>query len=99
MVILIIIPSVFPAEWAITQIMASIGLSAKLMLIIVVLAAIRVEGKHVFDFAELATKGTPWNMLMMTVTIMAFVGLLATPATGLSAFLGSMLAPILMVFL
>lgn len=94
MVILIIIPSIFPAEWAITQIMASIGLSAKLMLIIVVLAAIRVEGKHVFNFAELATKGTPWNMLMMTVTIMAFVGLLATPATGLSAFLGSMLAPI-----
>lgn len=94
LIIALVLPSVCPKEWAWVQAWSSIGLSAKFMLIIVALATVKINGKFVFNFAELATKGVPWNMMMMTVTIMAFVGLLATPATGLSVFLGNLLAPI-----
>lgn len=94
LIILIMIPSTLPAELGITKALASVGLSAKMLMVFVGLSLVRVKGEHIFNFAELATKGTPWNMIMMTVSIMAFVGLLATPATGLSAFLGAMLSKI-----
>lgn len=94
LIVFLLIPSIFPDTWKITQFFSSIGLSAKIILVFVLLSFAKANGEHVFNFAELAVKGVNWNMVIMTTTIMAFVGLMALPETGISQFLSTLLTPV-----
>ncbi len=94
MIFLLLIPSIFPSSWAFTQFFSSIGLTPKLIMVFIFLAFIKINGEHIFKFGELAVKGVNWNMVIMTVSILAFVGLMAKPETGISIFLSNLLTPI-----
>lgn len=94
MIVFLLIPSVLPSSWGITQLFSAMGLSNKLILVFIILSFVKVKNEHVFNFAELATKNVNWNMVIMSTSIMAFVGLMATPETGISAFLSNVLSPI-----
>ena len=69
------------------------GLSLKAIVVFFVLGLIKVKGEPVFKFGELATRGIPWNMVMMTCGIMSFVALLGSEQAGIGAFLGKILTP------
>lgn len=94
LIFMLLIPSIFPESWAVTQAFDGMGLSNKLIILFVALSFIKIKGTHIFNFAQLATKNVNWNMLAMTATILAFVGLMALPETGISAFLSNLLTPI-----
>lgn len=94
LVILLLLPSILPASWGFTAALTQLGLSNKLILVFLVLSFIRIEDKPAFDFISLANKGMQWGTLIMTMCILAFVNLLGSPATGISAFLNQILAPL-----
>ncbi|MDO4280986.1 MAG: SLC13 family permease [Peptococcaceae bacterium] len=94
LIIVLVVPSLLPAENIIRVVSNNLGLGLKAALIFLVLGLIRIDGRQVFKFGELATKGVPWNMVMMTAGILSFVSLLGSDATGISAFLGKMLTPL-----
>lgn len=94
LIILLVVPSLFPADNIINIIGAKMGLSLKAILVFTVLGVIKIRGQRIFNFGELATKGVPWNMVMMTAGIMTFVSLLGSEDAGIGAFLGKILTPV-----
>ncbi len=94
LIVFLLIPSILPDSLVLTQFFNAMGLQNKLILIFIIISFIRIDSKPVFNFAELAVKGVNWNMIIMTMSIMAFVSLLALPATGISAFLAKILTPV-----
>ena len=93
LILVIVIPSVLPVGNPIRTFSDSMGLSMKAALLFAVLGLIKVDGKQVFNFPQLASKGVPWNMVMMICAIYCFVGLLGNEAAGISAFLGQLFTP------
>lgn len=94
LIIILVVPSLLPVGNFLRDISDLLGLSLKAMIIYFVLSLIKVDGKYIFKFGELATKGVPWNMVIMTCGIMSFVSLLGDERTGISAFLGKVLTPV-----
>lgn len=94
LIILLLLPSVLPSDWTVAIMLSKMGLSNKMFLVFLVLSFVPVDKKPAFNFVTLATKGVNWHNLIMTMCILAFVGLLGNPGTGISAFLGQLLSPV-----
>ena len=93
LVVAIVVPSVLPVGNPIRDFSDLMGLSMKGALLFAVLGLIKVNGKQVFNFGQMASKGVPWNMVMMMSAIYCFVGLLGNENAGISAFLGKLFTP------
>ena len=93
-ILLYLVPSILPAGNAIRAVFDKMGLSLRLVIVMIVLSLIKVNGKHIFHFSSLAAKGVPWDMVMMLIGILSFVGLLSSPDAGISAFLAKTLTPL-----
>ncbi len=93
-ILLYLVPSILPAGNAIRAVFDQMGLSLRLVIVMIVLSLIKVNGNHVFRFSPLAAKGVPWDMMMMIIGILSFVGLLSNPDAGISAFLAKTLTPL-----
>ena len=94
LILILVVPSLLPADNPIRWASDTMGLAMKACLIFLVLSLIKVNGNYIFKFGELATKGVPWNMVMMTCGIMTFVGLLGSDKAGIGAFLGKLFTPL-----
>ena len=92
-IIVLLVPSLLPATNPIRVISDTMGLSIKGALICLALVFIKVDGKPVFEFDKMVFKGVPWNMMMMIIGILSFVGLLGNPDAGISAFLAMVFTP------
>lgn len=92
-ILVLLVPSLLPATNPIRVISDTMGLSIKGALICLVLVFIKVDGKPVFNFEQMVIKGVPWNMMMMVIGILAFVGLLGNADAGISAFLAQVCTP------
>lgn len=92
-IIILVVPGLLPQDNIIYIISAKMGLTLKTVVLFALLGLIRIDGKQVFDFGKLATKGVPWNMVMMCIGILTFVALLGKPEAGISAFLGAVFTP------
>lgn len=92
-ILLLLVPSLLPAGNPVRVISDTMGLSIKGALVCLVLVFIKVDGKPVFQFDQMVIKGVPWNMMMMIIGILSFVGLLGNPDAGISAFLAQIFTP------
>ena len=93
LILALVIPSLLPKDNIVAVISAKMGLSLKAAALFVVLSLIRVDGKQIFNFGQLASRGVPWNMMVMVIGILTFVALLGKPEAGISAFLGAVFTP------
>lgn len=93
LILLILVPSVMPKTSFIGQLSAATGLTIKTLLIFLVLSFITKDGKAIFELPKLASKGVPWNMVLMVFGIMGFVSLLGSADAGISAFLAKTFTP------
>ncbi|MEL7567217.1 MAG: SLC13 family permease [Dehalobacterium sp.] len=93
-IIMLLVPSVLPKDHPVFQIYLRMGAAGILIGIFAVLSLIQVKGQRVFNFAELATKGVPWNMVMMIAVILAIGGSLMHESTGIKAFLEQNMVPL-----
>lgn len=93
-ILVLLVPSLLPTTNPIRVISDTMGLSIKGALICFALVFIKVDGKPVFNFEKMVVKGIPWNMMMMIIGILSFVGLLGNADAGISALLAQVFTPL-----
>ncbi|MCB8815254.1 SLC13 family permease [Desulfosporosinus shakirovi] len=91
---LLLLPSLLPKTTALYQVLNNMGVVGVIVLVFTALSLVKVDGENIFDFAALARAGIPWNMLAMTLIILAIGGCLMNPATGINAYLQQNLTPL-----
>ncbi len=94
LVLVILIPSCFPADSAINLFSKKFGLSGKLLLIFAVLQIIRINGKPACPFVQIAKQGINWKLMLMVADILVFSSLIGTDAVGINLFLADALGPV-----
>lgn len=94
LVLLILLPSCFPADSAIAILSSRFGLSGKLLLIFAVLQLIQIDGEPACSFVKIAKKGIDWKLMMVVANILTFSALIGSEKAGISHFLEDVLAPL-----
>ncbi|CDX00826.1 SLC13 family permease [Desulfitobacterium hafniense] len=94
-IVLLLLPSILPKGNAFANLLNHMGVVGVIVLVFGVLSLIKSNGQNIFNFAALATKGVPWNMVAMVLVILAIGGCLMNPKTGVNEFLQLNVAPIL----
>lgn len=90
-----IAPSFLPEHWAIVQIINDLNLVGFTMLVIVVLAIIKVDGKPVLDTARVTKECVMWDLYLLVVVAVFFSNCLMVDETGIKPWLVSTLTPII----
>lgn len=93
LIVALFLPNMLPADMALRAALKAIGNSGLSLIVFGIWALIKVDGKRVFNVAEMG-KTLNWNMLLMVMCIFGFIALLSNPATGISAFIGANLGPV-----
>ena len=84
-----------PEGWALKSYLNTIGLAGLVMLCIVLASIIRVDGKPLINFIEMATQGIQWNVFLITAFSIPLMTLLTNSETGIMPSLMTVLMPIL----
>ncbi len=84
-----LLPGLLPAGNAVKVILDQMGLSIKVIAVLLVLSFIKVDGKPVMNFAELATKSISWPMMLMMAVIFVFIGMLSDSSLGIMPYIAS----------
>ena len=88
------IPNLLPSGMPLQATLKGLGNSGITILVFAFWSLLKIDGKRVFEFGELAKSGINWNQLFLVVGVFAFIALLSNPATGISAFIGAYLGPV-----
>lgn len=94
-VVLLLAPSFIPKGSELATFYNSFGSAGIALLFFIVITLMYYKNKPVLNFADLATKNVPWNMLMMVAVIFAIGGCLINEKTGIAAFLSQNVVPAL----
>ena len=94
LVLIILIPSCFPADASIALWSKKFGLSGKLLAIFAVLQMIHINGKPACNFVQIAKKGINWNLMVVVADVLVFSSVMGTDAVGINLFLADALSPI-----
>ena len=94
LVLVILIPSCFPAESIVNVWSKKFGLSGKLLAIFAILQLIRLNGKPACAFVQIAAKGISWKLMLVVCDVLVFSSLIGTDAVGINLFLAGGLSPI-----
>lgn len=84
-----------PEGTALKPIVTSIGLAGLEMLILVITLLIKVDGKPLISFNEMAKAGMQWNAYMLVVFALPLMTLMTNESTGITASIMSVLTPLL----
>ena len=76
LILLILLPSCFPADSAIVGLSKQFGLSGKLLLVFAVLQLIHIKGEPACSFVKNAQKGVDWKLMMVVANILTFSALI-----------------------
>lgn len=96
MIVLTMLPSIFPKGSSIAVFFNTIGTSAFVLLICAGITLFRdKEGKPYFTFQELGAKGVFWGLMFMVATAITVGTALSSPDTGFSATFVSMFTSVL----
>ena len=94
-VVLLLAPSFIPKGSELATFYNSFGSAGIALLFFIIITLMYYKNKPVLNFADLATKNVPWNMLMMVAVILAIGGCLINEKTGIAAFLSQNVVPAL----
>ena len=94
LVLIILIPSFFPADALVSVWSKKFGLSGKLLAIFAILQLIRLHGKPACNFVQIAKNGISWKLMLIVCDILVFSSLIGTDAVGINLFLADAIGPI-----
>lgn len=90
-----IIPSVLPKTWAITQLFSKAGIvGVAVILTVAILILCKEDGEPFAKFGSLVS-GVNWDMVCLTGGIMVIAAALISGGTGVIAFLSAIVIPLL----
>ena len=93
--IVLFIPGCLPKSWAIVQVLSGFGNTGITITAIIGMLIIQVDHEPLLDFRKAASGGISWDILMMVIMITMMSGNLSSEATGIAAFIGQTLTPVL----
>ena len=94
MVVLMLIPSLLPAEFFLAKILNCIGTTGTIILILIIMMLVHVDGKALLNFREAINSGMQWDVVILTAAVMPFSGIVTSDATGIKLFLQDLLVPV-----
>ena len=94
-VVMLLAPSFIPKGTDLYTFYNNFGSTGIALLYFVILMLLYHKDKPAVNFAELATKNVPWNMVMMVAVILAIGSCLINEKTGIQAFLTQNVVPAL----
>jgi len=95
LLVMMIAPSVMPADNAIVMLLNNLGTTGCFMLICVFMCFTPVDGKYLFSFEDAMQNGLPWGVYFMLATAYLLSGLLVAPDTGITATILPMVQSVL----
>lgn len=81
-IVMMLLPSILPSDWAFTTLFAAIGPSGTLMLLLVLMMWIRLEGVPLLNFQK-AAPAIQWEAVILTATAMPISYLMISEETGI----------------
>ena len=93
--VMLLAPSFIPKGTDLYTFYNSFGSIGVALLYFVILMLMYHNNKPVMNYADLATKNLPWNLLMMVAVILAIGSCLTNEKTGIQAFLTQNVVPAL----
>lgn len=94
LVTLMVLPSILPKSFFLTKFISGIGNTGVCILLVLVMAAIRVDGKPLLDFKKMVDRGMLWGILVLLAVVQPLSTALTSEETGVTAFLMQMMDPI-----
>lgn len=94
-VVMLLAPSFIPKGTELATFCNNFGSCGVALLFFLIVCLMYRKNKPVVNFADLATKNVPWNMLMMVAVILAIGGCLINDKTGIAPFLSTTVVPML----
>lgn len=95
LVLLMCGPSLMPKTWALQQLLQTWGMLGCAVLVVVIICAVRVDGKPLVSFPQLAKEGVPWEVIVLFASIMAMAAAIQKPEVGIMDALVALLSPML----
>lgn len=90
-----IVPSFLPDEWLFTQIFSTLGTTGTIMIVMAAMCFLKIKGKPLCNFQEMARKGISWDAIMLTATVLPVTGALSDDAaTGFITTITEVVGPI-----
>ena len=94
LVVLLLIPAFLPGDFAVVRFLKNIGNTGICMFLIGVMCFIRVDGKPLLRFKTMVDDGVAWGIIFILAMMQPLSGAMATPESGITAFLMSVLEPL-----
>ena len=94
LIVLLLVPSVLPQTFFLAALLKKLDAVGTAMLLVVVMCALKVDGKPILNFKEVCSKGMQWDVLMLTAVVMPLSSVLTADETGVTDFLLKVLSPL-----
>lgn len=94
LIVLLLVPSVLPQTFFLAALLKKLDAVGTAMLLVVVMCALKVDGKPILNFKEVCRKGMQWDVLMLTAVVMPLSSVLTADETGVTDFLLKVLSPL-----
>lgn len=92
--VLMYLPSLVPADWAISKSLTQMGILGMGALLLVLLGVWRKDGRKLAEVDALAAKGVPWKIVFLMVGNCVVAAGLKSPDAGITTWIGTMFGPI-----
>lgn len=96
LIVLLLSPSLMPKGFFIKNFLDTIGAVGTIMLVVLTMVCVKVEGKPLMDFRQMAIEGIQWDPLILTAAALPVVNALTAEGTGIKEFLIQVLGPLLL---
>lgn len=96
-IVSLLLPTFLPADFFLAKILKSLGFTGLAFTACLILVIVRVDGKPIMNFAQMAKDNVIWDAFFMMVVIMLLSPIMSNPDTGISAFIVKLLSPILTI--
>ena len=90
-------PTFLPADFILARVLKNLGFTGLAFIACLILVFVRVDGKPVMNFGQMAKENVIWDAFFMMVVIMLLSPIMSNPATGISAFIVTLLSPLMSI--
>lgn len=91
----LLLPTFLPADFLLTKILKNLGFTGLAFIACLILVIVRVDGKPIMNFGQMAKDNVIWDAFFMMVVIMLLSPIMSNAATGINTFIVSLLSPLM----
>lgn len=96
LILLLLSPSLMPKGFILKTFLDSIGAAGTIMLVVLTMVCVKIDGKPLLEFRQMAIEGIQWDPLILTAAALPVVNALTAEGTGIKEFLIQALGPLLL---